>query len=70
MVTIYTTATCPRCRILKEKMDTKGIEYQESSNIDLLLEKGIQSVPVLEVEGELFSFKDANDWINDYVKGE
>ena len=64
MVKIYTTDTCPKCKILKEKMDLKGIEYTEVHNNDALIEKGIFTVPVLEVDGKMMNMKEANDWIN------
>ncbi len=28
-VTIYSTTTCPYCKMLKEYLDQKGIEYKE-----------------------------------------
>ena len=29
MVTIYTQNTCPKCGVLKKKLDLKNIEYSE-----------------------------------------
>lgn len=64
MVTLYSTG-CPKCKVLKKKLDTKGIKYDEVSDTEIMMEKGILSVPVLEVDNKLLNFVDANKWIND-----
>lgn len=65
MVTIYTTNTCPKCKILKEKMDAKGIKYEEIQDLDILINKGNGFVPVLEVDGHTMEFSEANKWVNE-----
>lgn len=66
MITLYST-DCPRCRVLKKKMDTAGIKYEINSNVDEMLQKGMTSAPMLEVDNVLFDFKGAVDWINRQV---
>lgn len=63
MVTLYSTG-CPRCNVLVQKLNSKGIEYNVVSDIDIMTEKGIETVPVLEVDGQLMQFKEATDWVN------
>ena len=63
MITLYTTH-CPKCRVLETKLNKKGIEYRENTDIDYMSSLGIMSVPVLEVDGELLDFTTANNWIN------
>ena len=63
MITLYSTG-CPRCNVLVQKLDSKGIEYDVVSDIDIMTEKGIETVPVLEVDGQLMQFKEAIDWVN------
>ena len=65
MVTIYTTPTCPKCQVLKKKMADKGIEYVECQDVNKMLEMGINTVPWLEVDGELMDFGRANAWVNE-----
>ena len=55
---------CPRCRVLKQKLDAKSITYAEENSVDKMLAMGISKVPVLCVDGELLSFGQANEWIN------
>jgi glutaredoxin len=64
MVTIYTTETCPKCKVLKAKLEQKGIEYCETNDVNILEQKGIISVPVLAVDDNYMLFKEAIDWIN------
>ena len=62
-VILYTTG-CPKCKILQKKLDSKGIQFDISEDVDFMIEKGFTSAPVLEVDGEFLQFKEANDWIN------
>jgi len=64
-VIIYTTPTCPRCKVLKKKMRDKNIEFTESQDVDKVMEMGYLAVPILEVDGKCLEMKDANDWINE-----
>lgn len=66
MVKIYTTDTCPRCKVLKVKMDAKGIPYESITDVDEIQKLGIMSVPYMQVDdGELMDFATANAWINE-----
>lgn len=66
MVKIYTTDTCPRCKVLKTKMDAKGIPYESITDVDEIQRLGIMSVPYMQVDdGELMDFATANAWINE-----
>lgn len=63
MVVLYSTG-CPRCNVLKKKLDAKGIEYKEVTDVDIMKEKGYLLVPILTVDDEVFDFTEANCWIN------
>ena len=66
MVKIYTTDTCPRCKVLKTKMDAKGIPYESITDVDEIRRLGIMSVPYMQVDDEeLMDFATANTWINE-----
>ena len=64
MVVFYTTG-CPKCGVLKKKLDERGIQYQENTAVDEMLSLGITSVPVLNVDGRMMDFACAVKWIND-----
>ena len=66
MIKIYTTETCPRCKVLKMKMDAKGIPYKLITDIKEIKNLGIMSVPYMQIDdGELMGFATANAWINE-----
>lgn len=62
-ITLYSTG-CPKCKVLKKKLEEKGIKYTESNSVDEMLSLGISQVPVLSVNNELLDFSTANDWVN------
>lgn len=63
-MTLYTMDNCPKCKMLKQKLEDKHIEIEIISDYDVLCEKGIESVPVLEVNGEKMNYARANTYIN------
>ena len=54
-VTLYTTH-CPRCEVLKKKLDNAGIKYAIVEDEKKMLDKGFTSAPMLEVDGEIMDF--------------
>ena len=55
---------CPRCEILKKKLDDNKINYEVVDNVDIMIDKGLSTVPVLEVNNKMLDFKDAVEWVN------
>ena len=62
-VKLYSTH-CPKCIVLEKKLNQKNISFKEINDIDVMTAKGFMQAPMLEVDGELMDFKQANDWIN------
>ena len=62
-ITLYSTG-CPKCTILKKKLDQKNIGYEINNDVDLMQEKGFMSLPVLDVDGEILDFGGAINWVN------
>lgn len=56
---------CPQCKVLETKLKQKGVEYREINDIDLMLEKGFKSMPMLEVDGVIMNFIQSNTWIKE-----
>ena len=56
---------CPRCKVLKMKLDQKGIAYETVNDIEVMKAKGFNEAPKLEVGGVVMGFKDAIDWIKE-----
>lgn len=67
MIKVYTTG-CPKCQILKMKLQQKEIDFEEITDISLMEKLGIDIVPILEnEEGHLLPFGDAIKWVNEYT---
>ena len=65
MVILYSVGgSCPRCRVLKEKLEDKDIEFTEVNDVDEMLKLNIMSAPMLKVNDDILDFKRANDWVN------
>ena len=62
-IILYSTG-CPKCKVLKSKLVAKNIEFVENNSVEEMTGLGITQVPVLAVDGELFDFKQAVDWVN------
>ena len=56
---------CPKCKVLETKLKQKGLFYTEINDIDVMLNKGLHSVPYLEIDGKLLNFTEANTWLNE-----
>lgn len=63
-VVLYTTG-CPKCKILKEKLIAKNIAFETCEDMDVLVSKGFMTVPMLEVDGEMFDFMKAVKWVSE-----
>ena len=61
---LYST-NCSKCKVLETKLKNKNIEFEICNNVDLMLSKGIQQVPYLEVDNELMDFSKAIKWVNE-----
>jgi hypothetical protein len=55
---------CPKCRVLKNKLEAKNIEFVESGNVEELIPLGIKSLPALKFGDKMMNFMAANDWVN------
>ena len=64
-VKLYSTH-CPKCIILEKKLNQKNISFEEINDIDVMEAKGFMQAPMLEVDGVVMDFKQANDWINEH----
>lgn len=62
-ITFYTTG-CPMCRVLKKKMDDKGLNYRIVDSIEEMEALGLMSIPALMVDGNLLLQAEAIKWAN------
>ena len=63
MIILY-SIDCPKCKILEKKLNNVGITYSVVKDRDIIRYKGMDLMPVLEVDGKRMGFKEAVDWVN------
>lgn len=63
MITLYTTH-CPRCKVLKAKLDSENIDYEVVEGEEAIREKGFVTTPLLEVDDKVLTFAEAMQWVN------
>lgn len=63
MVVLYSTG-CPRCKVLKAKLEQKGIEYAVNDSEAEMRAMGMTEVPMLDTGTEVLGFSDAVKWVN------
>ena len=56
---------CPRCKVLELKLKQKNIVYEEVNDVEQMKAKGFNEAPKLEVDGVVYGFKEAVDWIKE-----
>ena len=63
-IILYST-NCPKCNVLEKKLQSKNINFEICNDVDLMLSKGIQQAPYLEIDNELMDFSKAVKWVNE-----
>lgn len=66
-ITLYST-DCPKCQVLKKKLDKFGAPYTLISDVEEMKAKGFKSAPMLEVNGEVMDYSHAIKWVNSFNK--
>lgn len=62
-VILYSTG-CPKCRILEKKLDMANIEYDVNDSVEEMQALGFQELPKLSINGTIYDFIDAVQWLN------
>ena len=65
---ILYTVDCPKCKVLEKKLNNANISFQVCKDTKLMAERNISKLPMLEVDGEMLTFKEAVDMINKGVE--
>ena len=62
---IYFGNGCPKCEILKKKLEDKEVKYK-NGELQEIIDAGFRNVPVLRINNEYLDFSKAIKWINEY----
>lgn len=61
-VILYSTG-CPKCKVLKMKLEKAGLSYEINEDVDEMLKLGLLSAPALGVHGQIMDFNKAIEWL-------
>lgn len=71
---IFYTIGCHDCKRLENKLKEYGIEYETCNmgmeEIKMLMDSGIETAPVLEVNGKKYEYNDAMKLIKTFQNNE
>lgn len=62
-IILYSTG-CPMCSVLEKKMKAKKIAYEVCNDTEEMIKLGLNRVPVLKINNDIFYFEDAIKYIN------
>lgn len=62
-IVIYSTG-CPACKFLEQRLKDKHINFTINNDEEIMKQKGIVSVPVMEVGDELLNYKQSLEWVD------
>ena len=68
-IILYKSTTCPQCKVVKMKLDRKGLPYTEKLVDNMtaaeLAEAGIKGIPTIFVDGEkMTNLREMTKWVD------
>lgn len=64
VVTLY-TIDCPKCKVLKAKLEARNIPCTVITDREIMIDKGFDTTPILEVNNKIYNFPEAIQWIKE-----
>ena len=58
-VILYSRPHCFKCKVLKQKLEEKGVQFTIIEDISLMKSKNIMQVPMLEVDENIKTYEEA-----------
>lgn len=64
-IILYATNECERCHLVKRMLNAHNVKFVEINDKNIMIEKDLDQVPALEVNGELIdSYQLVLRWLN------
>lgn len=57
MIKVFTQEDCSQCKLLKNVLKAKGIEYDECTDVAEMTKRGISHTPTVEIDGALYNLQ-------------
>ena len=66
-IILYSSSECARCQLVKQMLDNHKVKYEEIiDEKQLMIDKGFERVPVIEVDGKIFDeYVSILNWLRD-----
>lgn len=58
-VILYSSKTCPKCKILERKLIEKGVKFEKCDDMTELVKRKIYSLPVLRIGDKFLNYVEA-----------
>lgn len=66
---VYSSATCPNCRMIKAKLSRLGIEYTVNENMDEMRALGIKGIPSIQLaDGTILDYAASIKYVKELEK--
>lgn len=67
-IILHTSDECGRCPIIKMFLDEHNLQYEETSDQQVMIDNDIDSYPAMEVDGQVLDYRGILHWLidNDY----
>lgn len=62
---IFYTTNCPKCKVLKTKMDKVKLSYEICEDVQRMLDLNIQTAPALQINDFILDFGQAIKWLKE-----
>lgn len=66
---VFYTSHCPKCKVLKQLMDKKQIEYIEvddaNNYMPIAEDNNIMSMPFAKIDGKIYNTKELQNYITE-----
>lgn len=62
-ITLFTN-NCPKCEVLKQKLEDKGLNFEICIDKKEMMKLGMMSMPQLKIDDEIMIFSQAIQWVN------
>ena len=74
---LFTLPTCPKCKVIKQKLSSAGIDFEECQDVGKMQEMSIRSAPALFIcpdgsddKGVIIrNYSEVNAKVNELVRG-
>lgn len=75
MSVVFYTIGCPKCNILKLKLESAGIDFTTVDVVDDVVKKATEldfhdGAPFIIVDGTIMNYNSAMKWIYEYTKSQ